>query len=303
MELSCRVQRQCRLLGILRSELALSSGLVKRLKWKNALFVNGQSAHTDRIVYPGDTVTVILDEQVEGFEPECLPLSILYEDEWLIALDKPSGQLVHPSPQRNDGTLANALLHHYRSTNQRCGVHLATRLDRDTFGVVLAAKSAHVHAKLCQLLRTGGVEKNYHAAVFGAPQLSSGVIELPVYKLGGGSLLRVVDERGQYAKTEYRVLQRFEKTALLQLHPITGRTHQLRLHCLAGGFPILGDPQYATPDSTLFSDGYGLKTQQLCAVQLRLMHPMRGEPLILQSQQHVTLPEVESRAPCMTEPE
>ncbi len=291
MELSCVAQRQCRLLSLLRQELALSSGLVKRLKWQNALFVNGASAHTDRIVCPGDTVTVLLDETVAGFPAEPLPLQILYEDEWLIALDKPAGQLVHPSPQRNTGTLANALLYHYERTQQRCGVHPVTRLDRDTFGVVLAAKSAHVHAKLCDLLRAGQFEKTYHAAVFGAPACGAGTIELPVYKLGGGSLIRTVDARGQRAVSEYRVLRRFSQTALLQLHPITGRTHQLRLHCLASGFPILGDTQYCSAASKAYSDDAGLFTQQLCAVCLRFPHPMTDQTLTVRSRQAVVLPE------------
>ena len=291
MELRCTAQRECRLLGILRRELQLSSGLIKRLKWQNALFVNGEPARTDRLIVPGDAVTVLLDEQQEGFPAEPLPLSILYEDEWLIALDKPPGQLVHPSPQRNEGTLANALLYHYETTGQRCGIHPVTRLDRDTFGVVLAAKSAYVHAKLCDMLRAGEIGKMYHAAVFGTPEQDSGVIELPVYKLGGGSLLRVVDARGQYAKTEYRVLQRCADTALLALHPITGRTHQLRLHCLASGFPILGDPQYCSSASKAYSDAAGLVSQQLCAVCLRLRHPMTDQLLLLQSRQRVILPE------------
>ena len=291
MELRCVAQRECRLLGILRRELSLSSGLVRRLKWQNALFVNGEPAHTDRLIVPGDAVTVLLDEQPEGFPAEPLPLCVLYEDDWLIALDKPPGQLVHPSPQRNRGTLANALLYHFTSTGQRCGVHPVTRLDRDTFGVVLAAKSAHVHAKLCDMLRAGALEKTYHAAVFGAPEQDAGVIELPVYKPGGGSLLRVVDDRGQYARSEYRVLCHHAKTALVELHPVTGRTHQLRLHCLASGFPILGDPQYCSEASKAYSDASGLVTQQLCAVSLRLRHPMTGQPLLLQSKQAVIFPE------------
>lgn len=291
MELSCVAQRECKLLSILRQELSLSSGLVKRLKWQNALLVNGASAHTDHIVRPGDTVTVLLDETVTGFPAEPLPLTILYEDEWLIALDKPAGQLVHPSPQRNTGTLANALLYHYARTNQRCGVHPVTRLDRDTFGVVLAAKSAHVHAKLCSLLRAGQLEKTYHAAVFGAPAQDAGTIELPVYKLGDGSLLRTVDARGQHAVSQYRVLRRFSQTALLQLHPVTGRTHQLRLHCLASGFPVLGDAQYHTAASKAYSDAAGLVTQQLCAVCLRFVHPMTKKPLTVRTSQAVILPE------------
>ena len=99
--------RQTKLLSLLRREFGLSAGLVKRLKWQNALFVNGAPAHTDAPVTPGDRVRVVLEERTEGFDPEPLPLSILYEDECFLAVDKPSGMLVHPSPQKNSGTLAN----------------------------------------------------------------------------------------------------------------------------------------------------------------------------------------------------
>lgn len=287
MELSCVCARECALLSLLRRELALSSGLVKRLKWQGAFLVNGQPSHTDRIVRPGDTVTVLLDETPEGYPAENLPLSILFEDEWLIALDKPAGQLVHPSACRNDGTLANALLYHYEKTAQRCGVHPVTRLDRDTFGVVLVAKSSHVHAKLCQMLKGGQIEKTYHAAVFSQPKQDTGVIDLPVYKLPDRSLLRTIDARGQRAVSEFRVLERCCETALLLLHPVTGRTHQLRVHCLAEGFPVLGDPQYFTAASQRFSQQAGLFTQQLCAKSLRLRHPMTGAELCLRSNMDV----------------
>lgn len=291
MELHCVCTRECALQSILRRELALSSGLVKRRKWQGAFLVNGEVSHTDRVVRPGDVVTVLLDETPEGYPAEALPLSILYEDEWLIALDKPAGQLVHPSPCRNDGTLANGLLYHFHTSGQHCGVHPVTRLDRDTFGVVLVAKSSHVHAKLCQMLKSGQIEKTYHAAVFGAPVKDEGTIELPIYKLPDGSLLRTVDDRGQRAVSEFRVLQRFSKTSLLELHPVTGRTHQLRVHCLAEGFPILGDPQYFTSASQTFSQAAGLFTQQLCAASLCLRHPMTDETLCLHSEMDVALPE------------
>ena len=104
--------RQTKLLSLLRREFGLSAGLVKRLKWQNALFVNGAPAHTDCPVQPGDRVRVVLEEQTEGFDPEPMPLSILYEDPYFLAVDKPAGMLVHPSPQKNSGTLANGVLYH-----------------------------------------------------------------------------------------------------------------------------------------------------------------------------------------------
>ncbi len=291
MTLRCIAERNCKLLSILRRELGMSSTLVSRVKWQNALFVNGEAAHTDRLVQIGDEVTVLLSEQVEGYAPEAMELQILYEDDFLIALDKSVGVMMHPSPSRNTGTLANGLLHYYRETNQPCAVHPVSRLDRDTFGVVLFAKSAHVHAKCCALHREGGIQKTYRAAVFGCPKTPDGIWEFPIARVGGGSLLRKIDPDGQDAKTRYRLLRAGAHASLLELQPITGRTHQLRLHCLHAGIPILGDPQYQTPESAAFSDANHLTHQQLCAVSLRLVHPMTGEALTITSKQHAVFPE------------
>ena len=207
MLLRCTASREGKLNTFLRRELSMSSSLVSRLKWQNALLVNGAPAHTGHPVRTGDEVAVRLEETVEGFSPEEMPLSILYEDEALIALDKPAGLLTHPSPCRNDGTLANGLLAYYQKTGQRCGIHPVSRLDRDTFGVVLLAKNAYVHEKFRQLHQSGGIRKTYRACVYGAPDADCGTIDLPVFKLGGGSLLRTVDARGQQAVTEFSVLR------------------------------------------------------------------------------------------------
>ena len=127
--------------------------------------------------------------------------------------------------------------------------------------------------------------------MFGAPEADAGTIELPVYKLGGGSLLRAVDARGQQAVTEFSVQCRWAHTALLALHPVTGRTHQLRLHCMASGFPILGDPQYHSDASRAFSERFGICPQQLCAVRLEFCHPITGEAICIASKQRVRCPE------------
>lgn len=291
MLLCCTAAREGKLNTFLRRELALSSSLVSRLKWQGALLVNGERAHTDRLVCPGDTVCVRIEETVEGFEPEEMALRILYEDEALIALDKPAGVLTHPSPCRNEGTLANGLLGYYRASGQHCGIHPVSRLDRDTFGVVLFAKNAHVHEKFRRLHQCGGIQKTYHACVFGAPEPVCGRIELPIARAGEGSLLRVIDADGQRAVTEYSVLRRWAQTALVELHPVTGRTHQLRVHCLASGFPILGDPQYNTETASAFSSARGIFPQQLCAVRLEFTHPLGGEAVCIDSEQHVLCPE------------
>ena len=144
--------------------------------------------------------------------------------------------------------------------------------------------------RFCRLLREKQLEKTYLASVFGHPPQDAGEIDLPVYKVGGGSLVRVVDARGQQALTRYRVLETAGQTALLELHPMTGRTHQLRLHCMASGFPILGDPQYTGPEAKAYSDAHGLQFQQLCAARLVFPHPMTGERIEICSKQTVFFP-------------
>lgn len=282
MELNHTAQRSGKLLTFLRRELALSSSLVKRLKWQNAFFVNGTPAHTDHILRPGDTICVRLDELPPEFPPQDGSVDILFEDEALLAVDKPPGLLMHPSFYRNTGTLANYISGYYQRTGQSCAVHPVSRLDRDTFGVVLLAKNAHIHGKMMELLQARQVQKTYEALVWGCPQPQEGLWDFPIARRGGESLLREVREDGQPAQTRYRVIARFDGYSLLQLEPITGRTHQLRVHCAHAGCPILGDPQYGTAETAM-----GFPHQQLCAVKLAFPHPVTGAAMTLTSRQTV----------------
>ena len=254
MELSVTVTRKTKLLSVLRRELRISDGLVRRLKPLDAFRVNGESAHTNRPLYPGDVVTVVIEEAAPDFPAEDGPLRILREDDCLIAVDKPAGILVHPTFSRQSGTLANYLLGHYRRTGQACAVHVLTRLDRDTMGVVIFAKTAWAHWLLMEAMDRGEVEKVYEALTLGGPKDDEGVIDLPIAKRPNPSLLRYVSAEGKRAVTRYRVLAR-GPICRLELRPITGRTHQLRVHCAHAGFPILGDPQYGPEGSALRSGG------------------------------------------------
>ena len=160
-----------------------------------------------------------------------------------------------------------------------------TRLDRDTFGIVLLAKNAHVHA----LLQTVPVKKTYHALVFGGPEAEAGVIDAPIARKPLPSLLRYVGEEGKPSVTEYRVLERDRKLCKLALRPVTGRTHQLRAHCAHMGFPILGDPQYGSEESQSFSAELGLCHQMLCAKRLEFAHPITGKAMKLESHMDVDM--------------
>ena len=257
----------------------MSTGLINKLKWDDSIRVNGQPQWTNFPVLPGDVITVRLAEEEPEYPAEDGPLDVLYEDDHILVVDKPAGMLIHPSRAKNDGTLANYVLGYYQRTGQKCAFHPMTRLDRDTFGIVLLAKNAHVHA----LLQTVEVKKTYYALTFGGPKMEEGIIDAPIARHPLPSLLRYVGPEGKPSLTEYRVLERQEKLCKLALRPVTGRTHQLRVHCAHMGFPILGDPQYGTESSQIFSLELGLTHQMLCAKRLEFIHPITEEKMILES--------------------
>ena len=275
MELRHIARREGRLSSFLKEEMQMSSGLINRLKWQEKIFVNGKPEHNDFRVRSGDVITVPLDEEEPDYPPEEGEISIIYEDEWLMAVEKPAGMLIHPSRACNSGTLANFVLGYYQKTGQRSAFHPVTRLDRDTFGIVLLTKNAHIHA----LVQATPMKKTYHALTLGGPEEDSGTIDAPIARKPLPSLLREIREDGKPSLTEFRVLERIEELCKLELHPITGRTHQLRVHCSHLGFPIIGDPQYGGEKAMEF----GWSSQALCAKRLEFVHPVTGEAMNLTS--------------------
>ena len=279
MELKCVAQREGRLSSFLQGELKMSTGLMNKLKWGDSIRVNGEPQRTNYPVKPGNVITVRMEEEEPEYPAEDGPLHILYEDDYLLVVDKPAGMLIHPSRAKNDGTLANYVAGYFQKKGIKCAFHPMTRLDRDTFGIVLLAKNAHIHT----LLQGLDVRKTYHALVFGGPEGDAGVIDAPIARRPLPSLLRFVSPEGKPSVTEFQVLKRLDGYTKLALRPVTGRTHQLRVHCEYMGFPILGDPQYASETSKTFSEQFDLKYQLLCAKRLEFIHPMTGENMCLES--------------------
>ena len=276
-----------RLSKVLREEMGMSISLMNKLKWEERLLVNGTPCHTDYAVQPGDTVIALLPDAAPEYPAEAGPLTILYEDEHLLAVDKPAGMLIHPSRACFTGTLANFVLGYYQRTNQSCAFHPVTRLDRDTFGVVLLAKNAHIHARMIEKLHNGQLKKTYFALVAGQPP-QEGRIDAPIARREKPSLLRYVDESGKPCLTVYSRLETRESYSLLRLHPITGRTHQLRVHCAHIGHPVLGDPQYGNESSRALSKEMGIFTQALCAGELEFTHPVTGKEISLKTTYKIT---------------
>lgn len=279
MELRYIADKEGRLSSFLRGEMKMSYSLMNKLKWGDAIRVNGMPQRTNYPVCPGDVITVQMEEPEPEYPAEDGVLDVIYEDDWLLAVDKPAGMLIHPSRAKNDGTLANFVLGYYQKTGQKSAFHPMTRLDRDTFGIVLLAKNAHVHT----LLQQCDMKKTYHTLTLGWLEEDAGVIDAPIARRPLPSLLRYVGEEGKPSTTQWRVLRRGDSACKLALEPVTGRTHQLRVHCAYMGHPILGDPQYGSEASQAHSGELGIGGQMLCAKRLEFVHPMTEKKMVLES--------------------
>lgn len=285
MELNVTAQRDGPLSSFLKGELKMSAGLINKLKWGDAIRVNGEPRRTNYPVVPGDIITVALDEEEPAYPAEAGDLTVLYEDDHILVVDKPAGMLIHPSRAKNSGTLANFVVGYYQKTGQKCAFHPVIRLDRDTFGVTLLAKNAYVHSAFQET----DLQKTYHALTFGGPKEDEGIIDAPIARKPLPSLLREVREDGKPSVTAFQVLAREKKICKLRLSPITGRTHQLRVHCAYAGCPILGDPQYGTAESQAFSREWNIPHQLLCAKELTFTHPITGKRMTITSRMEASI--------------
>ncbi|HHU05963.1 MAG TPA: RluA family pseudouridine synthase [Clostridiales bacterium] len=269
------------LLRVLRGDMALSAGIVRKLKARGGIFVNSRPAFTNHRLSPGDVVTCKLDlaEESSDIVPERGEVDIIYEDEWLLAVCKPSGQLSHPSRARYTGTLAN-----YVSGYLGGVCHAVNRLDRDTSGIVLFAKSSYAKARAAEALRQDS-EKEYLALAYGSFEHKEGTIDAPIKRLRERDMRRSVRGDGERAVTHYRVLGEHicfgEMVSALKLKLETGRTHQIRVHCEYLGHPLLGDVLYFTPESRALSEKLGINAQALHAFRLCFGNPFTGDRLEL----------------------
>jgi len=269
------------LLRVLRGEMALSAGIVRKLKTRCGIFVNSRPAYTNYRLSCGDVVTCILDlaEEESDIVPEQGEVDIIYEDEWLLAVNKPAGQLSHPSRARYTDTLAN-----YVSGYLGGVCHAVNRLDRDTSGIVLFAKSSYAKSRAAEALKAGA-EKRYLALAYGSFSGKEGTVDAPIKRLRERDMRRGVREDGERAVTHYRVLEEHicfgETVSSLELRLETGRTHQIRVHCEYLGHPLLGDVLYFTPESRALSEKLEIYAQALHASRLGFNHPFTGERLQL----------------------
>jgi len=289
----------------MRRELKASAALTRRLKAAGAISVSGAPVFTDYRLSPGETV--FLD--IAAAEPPCdnIPeqgdLDVLFENEGLIAVNKPAGIIVHPSRSKNTGTLANFVAGYLGTQGAVQGTrgdgsivfasehnrtvplcpsvcHAVNRLDRDTSGVVLFAKNSYMKALASDALSEKPAIKEYLAILYGATP-ERGVIDAPIRRLEERNMLRVPSPDGQKATTHYETLHvtRAEEDtiSLVRLRLETGRTHQIRVHCLHIGHPVMGDKLYSTEESRNISQKLSIATQALHAHKLKFTEPLSGQ--------------------------
>lgn len=227
-------------------------------------------------------VLVLLADQVEC-RPQPVPLTIVYEDDELLVVDKPASLVVHPAAGNPDGTLQNGLLHHDQRLAHLPRAGIVHRLDKDTSGLLVVAKTLRAHTSLVRQLQARSVRRQYLAVVTGIP-VAGGTVSAPIGRHPTQRIRMAVTPNGKPAVTHYRVKERFKAHSLLEVRLETGRTHQIRVHLAHVRYPILGDQVYGgrlrlppKASETLSRCLRGFRRQALHAARLSLCHPATGE--------------------------
>lgn len=275
-----------------------SRSVIQKVIDAGAVLINGQPIKASYKVREGDVIRAWLPELADDAPaPEDIPLTIAYEDEALVVVDKPPGLVTHPAKGNWSGTLVNALQFHFDKLSTVGGAHrpgIVHRLDRDTSGLLIVAKDDRAHAALAKQFEERSIRKEYLAIVSGVPSRDGDYIERligphPTHR--EKMAIRLPEDGGKEAVTFYETVERFQAHALVRCHPRTGRTHQIRVHLTHIGHPILADKLYAGRDRFTLGDLDGptapdadrvlIGRQALHAHSLRLSHPLTGEPMHL----------------------
>ena len=266
------MNRPVTLRDFLRNQSKLSLTIWRKIKHTGTIEVNGDPAYPGSLVHTADKIHLTWPQECL-IQPTCLPLSICYEDDTIIILDKPAGMLVHPNCEGTATTLANAVIYYYRSHNCQAGFHPVHRLDRNTSGLILVAKTPHAQHLLCQS-NSLRIARSYLAIITGYPEPSQGTIDKPIGRRPGSIIERMICPNGQPAVTMYRTLHSYGKVSLLELQLCTGRTHQIRVHLSFLGHPLIGDDLYG-------GSKYLLDRQALHCAHLEFTHPTTGKKISL----------------------
>ena len=282
-------------LFLTKREPSLSRARIQKVIDEGCVWVNERPVPASRKLKPGDKVRIALPEAKPcGVLAEAIPLTIFYEDESLLVIDKPAGLVVHPAPGHAGGTLVNALLHHCRDLSGIGGVlrpGIVHRLDKETSGLLIVAKSDAAHQGLAGQFKRREVKKTYQALVYGDPKAEDGRIEAAVGRHPTDrKRMSTQSRRGRSAVSLWRVRERYGCAALLEVDIETGRTHQIRVHMAELGYPVIGDQVYGgtgrmrtIADPAIRARVKQMERQALHAWRLSFTHPLTGEVLLFTS--------------------
>jgi len=250
---------------------------------QGCVLVNGIPLKKRETPKAGDEIEIcfLLTPEI-SLEPQDIPLDILFEDEHLIAVNKPANMVVHPAPGHPNNTFVNALLFHCRNlqyTNNSVRPGIVHRLDKDTSGILIAAKTAQTHSKLVEMFSERRIQKNYLAICVGTPK--EGVIDAPIKRHPiQRKEMTVCFEKGKEAKSICKVLGKNQHLSFLEIQLLTGRTHQIRVHLKHMGTPVLGDPIYGSVSA---NKRFNAVRQLLHAYRLHFTHPITNIPIDLEA--------------------
>ena len=263
--------------------LGISRAGAQKLIECGAVRVNGRPAPKNRRLEPGDVVEADppAPEPIEA-QPQDIPLDVVYEDGELLVVNKPQGMVVHPAPGNPDGTLVNALLAHcgdgLSSINGKIRPGIVHRIDKDTSGLLIVAKTDRAHRGLAEQIAVHSFERRYDAVLVGVPRDERGRVDAPIGRHPTDrKRMAVTEKNGKRAVTDYAVTERFCGYSLVECRLQTGRTHQIREHMAYIWHPVLGDPVYC-PDARRAAR-FGLSGQCLHAKYIEFTHPATGERL------------------------
>lgn len=263
----------------LRETVQLSARFIKKLTSKPGyLLINDKHVTVRYIVQTGDVLHINIPDETrsEAVQPEDIPLQIVYEDDWLLVLQKEAGMPSIPSQIHPSGTVANGLLAYYDQYNLPYTIHIVTRLDKDTSGLMLVAKHQYSHSLLSQMQKEKQIYRYYEAIVEGIVQKDTHTIQKRIRRKPTSIIEREVHESGQEAITHFRVLKRYTEYTYISVRLETGRTHQIRVHFSHEGHPLVGDELYGGSTERL-------DRQALHCAKLQLKHPLTNELLTFQA--------------------
>ncbi|MEE0772406.1 MAG: RluA family pseudouridine synthase [Anaerovoracaceae bacterium] len=256
---------------IIRKHFDFSARLRNRIKREKLVMVNGISTPGWKKPAVGDEISITLPDETSGFEPQDIPLDIVYEDDDLMIINKQPGLIVHPTKGHPSGTVANALMHYMEQAGNPFKIRFVNRLDMDTSGLLIVAKNSYCQNDFTKQMRENTIEKRYIAIVKGIIDSDEGTVELPIGRPDPDNVRRGVMEGGAPSVTHYKVIDRYREHTMVELLLETGRTHQIRVHMSHIGHPVLGDWLY-DGTNTPFID-----RQALHAAYLTFTHPMTKE--------------------------